>query len=321
MSDICSNFWDLHWDEVYADLDSIEQLQDLSGGWDFWTVQPSINTTRTVTQPSLPATIDGKKVLAFPDIGAPANFIALRYVQSHDLPIDMATRKSLATTIGSAIGIVGTVTLPFTFAGETRSYQLKFNVIRNAVYDVIVGSPFLNRTRTFTRHVHRLRHELREIHLPRVCYLGSHQYVRGKVNGSYTDAVPDTGADVSVMSMSFAVGHGFVVDTSPKHHVLLEFADGSTATSIGMVDIEWKFGSCDNPHHIGAYVLEGLQTDLILDNTFIHDTNAFIAHGEDFWIHDSTNSRDDWMISIIKLVDSVLKRSRWKKSCKSFEQA
>jgi hypothetical protein len=281
----------------------------------------STKKTHTVCEPSLPATLGGREISAFPDIGAPANFIALRYVRDRAFPINFAARKSVKTSVGSTINIIGTVQLPFSFEGEKKIHRLEFNVIHKAVRDVIVGSPFLSLTQTFTRHVHRLRQTLREISVPRVCYLGSHQYVSGEVNGVYVDAVPDTGADVSVMSSSCAAEHGFFVDTSPEHQILMEFADGSTTTSIGVVNIDWRFKGSEILHRIHAYVLEELQTDLILDNTFLHDSDAFIAHEEDFWIADSDDHGDNWMINIIKLVDSVLKHSRWRRSCESPEQA
>jgi hypothetical protein len=282
------------------------------------TTKSAINCKHVLYKPSLPATLGGRDISAFPDIGAPANFITQRYVHDLGLAINFGTRKSVKTSVGTTINIIGTVKLPFSFEGETESHQLEFNVIQKAVHDVIVGSPFLSLTETFTRHIHRVKQVIRKIHLPRVCYLGSHQYVGGEIDGIYVDAVPDTGADVSVMSSSFAEKHGFMIDTGQEHRVLLEFADGSTATSIGMVDIEWKFGSSEIPYHIDAYVLEELQTDFILDNTFLHGTDAFIAYEEDFWMDDSDSFEDGWMISIIKLVGSVLKHSRWRRSCKFF---
>jgi hypothetical protein len=283
--------------------------------------KPLINEARTVCEPSLPARLGGREISAFPDIGAPANFISLRYVRDRGLVVRSTARKSAKTSVGSIIDIVGTVKLPFSFKGETRSHRLEFNVIRGAIHDVIVGSPFLSLTKTFTKRIDRVEQIIRKVHLPRICYIGSHQYVRGQVNGTYVEAVPDTGADVSVMSLSFAEEHGFFVDTSPEHQIPMEFADGSTATTIGVVDLAWKFESSEISYRISAYVLQELQTDFILDNTFLYHTDAFVVHEEDFWIDDSDGNEDDWMISIIKLVDSVLKHSRWKKSCKSFEQA
>lgn len=272
---------------------------------------PEFAKSRVLRETRLLASLNGHEVSAFPDVGAAANFIALRYVRSHGLTINSAARTLVKTAIGSAVDILGTITLPFVFKGEKKVYQVQFNVMREAVHDVIIGSPFLKLTKTFTRYKHRLQQMLREVWLPRLRFLGSHQYVRGRMNGSCVDAVPDTGADVPVMSLSFAKEHGFEVITDPEHRILLQFADGSTATTIGMVrNMNWSFGSSGAQHHIDAYVLEELQTGLILDNTFLYDTNAFVAHERDFWTTNGGMFGDGWMISIIKLVDRVLKGSK-----------
>jgi hypothetical protein len=270
---------------------------------------------RLIREPSLPARLNGKEISAFPDLGAPANFIALHLVQSYGFAIKPAVRQVVSTSIGSAISIMGTVTLPFSFEGEDKSYQLEFNVISEAIHNVIVGSPFLSLTRTFTRHAHRLKQKFRKVLLPRMCFLGSHQYVSGRVNGIYVEAVPDTGADVPLMSKSFAKYNGLVIHTGPEHRVLLEFADGSTATTIGLVKgVEWRFWTSKEPYHLDVYVIEKLQTKFILDNTFLYNTNAFVAHELDFWTDNSETHADNRMISIIKLVDTVMKGSRSKKS-------
>jgi hypothetical protein len=282
-------------------------------------VHSSSGKPHIVLDTRLPSTLNGHEISAVPDVGAAANFIALRYVLSHDLAINSAALKLVQTAVGSAVDILGTVSLPFSFKDETKVHHLTFNVMREAVHDVVIGSPFLNLTKTYTQFKHRLQQMLRKVHLPRLRFLGSHQYVRGWVNGAYVDAVPDTGADVPVMSLAFAEQHGFIVDTNAKHRILLQFADGSTATTLGMVrDMNWSFGSSEVQHHIDVYVLEELQTDLILDNTFLHDTNAFVAHERDFWTADSEMLGDSWMISIIKLVDRVLKGSRPTNSGKDF---
>jgi predicted aspartyl protease len=273
----------------------------------------AVDVNTRIREFRVPARLNGSRVSAFPDMGAPANFIALRYVQSLGLPINTTTRHSVKTAVGSMMKIMGTVTLPFSFESEEKRHQLEFNVVGKAVHDIVIGSPFLNRTKTFSHHVHRLTQRFRNVRLPRICFLGSHQYVRGRVNGNYIDAVPDTGAEVSVMSMPFAREKGFVVDTRPGNQIELEFADGSTTTSAGVVrDVEWMFDGSEVPHLVDFYVLEELQTDLILDNTFLYNTNAFVAHEEDFWTLDDESVEESWMFSIIKLVDRVFNGSWWK---------
>ena len=258
-------------------------------------VDSSGDRPRIVRETRLPSTLNGRDISAVPDVGAAANFIALRYVRSHGLTVNSAARKSVQTAVGSAVDIMGTVTLPFSFKDEERVHHLRFNVMREAVHDVIIGSPFLKLTKTYTRYKHRLQQMLREIRLPRLHFLGSHQYVQGWVHGACVDAVPDTGADVPVMSLAFAEQHGFEVITNAEHRILLQFADGSTATTVGMVrDMNWSFGSSEVQHHINVYVLEELQTDLILDNTFLYDTNAFVAHERDF-LDDQRRDARGWL--------------------------
>lgn len=271
---------------------------------------------RIVRDLRLPVELDGREISAFPDIGAAANFIALEYVCSHGLTVNSTARRFVRTAVGSVVDILGIVTLTISFKDEKEVHHLEFNVLRNAIHDVIIGSPFLKLTKTFTQYKHRLQQTIRSVHeirLPRLRFLESHQYVRGWVNGFYVDAVPDTGADVSVMSMAFAKGQGFDVNTNSRHRILLEFADGSTATSIGMVrDMDWSFRGSDVQHRIDVYVLEELKTHLILDNTFLYDTDAFVAHEREFWEDDSDNLQEDAMLSIIKLVHQALTRTRLK---------
>ena len=269
---------------------------------------------RVIHEPSLSAILEGNDVVAFPDTGAAANFISLDYVRARGLAINLDARHHVKTAAGSIVSTLGTVTLPFSFEGERNSHRLEFNVLRNAVHDVVLGSPFLKLTETMTRHVHRIKQRLREACSPRLCFLGSQQYVGGWANGSYVDAMPDTGAHVSVMSASFAREHGFAVNTAKIHRKDLEFADGSMATTMGLVEaVNWSFKTSQDSHWLEVYVLEGLQTDLILDNTFLIDTDAFVMHEDDFWVDDYNSSDDLWSISIIKLVDKALKGPRWEK--------
>jgi len=273
---------------------------------------------RAIYEPSTSGRLQDEEILAFPDTGAAANFISLQYVRSRGLAVDLDTAKShVRTGAGSLVSILGTVTLPFSFRCEREKHELEFNVVRSAVHDVVLGSPFLNLTETFTRHFHRIKQKLRDSCRPRICLLGSQQYVRGSANGIHVDAVPDTGADVSVMSAAFARQHGFVVNTADEHRISLVFADGSTATTIGLVeDVEWNYESSRDSYRLGVYVLEELQTDLILDYTFLFDTDAFVVYEDDFWVEDDDTSdgRSSWLISIIKLVGRTLHGSRWKQT-------
>lgn len=283
--------------------------------------EAAVDRQRGIYEPYMSATLRGDTVSVFPDTGAAANFISLQYVRSRGLKFKLDSKRHAKTGTGALIKILGSVMLPFSFEGEAKSHRLEFNIMHNAIHDVVLGSPFLSLTETFTRHAYRIKERLRKACSPRICFLGAQQYVSGTVDGIYVDAVPDTGADVSVMSASFANQHNFTIDTTTEHQKLLAFADGSTVMTSGLIeDLDWKFGSSGITHQLEVYVLDDLETDLILDYTFLTEAEAFVVYEEDIWdIEDGTYDAfgDGWLLSVIKLVDKALKGSRWKQSGKS----
>jgi hypothetical protein len=277
----------------------------------------AVRSKHAFYEPSLPCRLSGHHVLAFPDTGAAANLISLKYAQSRGLFINHSAARHVKSAIGASISVVGTTLLAFSFKKETKSYQLEFNVIRDAVHDVIIGNPFLDYTETFTHYAHRIKRKMRRDCLPRLCFLESQQHVSGRINGISVNAVPDTGAEVSVMSASFAKKQGFIVDTSEEHQLPLVLADGSTVKTVGVAkDLRWVFGSSTVSHWLDVYVLEGLETDLILNYTFLHDTDAYNKHKQDFNVKGGDELQLVKTISVIKVVNTALESSRWKHSGK-----
>jgi hypothetical protein len=246
-------------------------------------------------EPSISGRLQGTDVSAFPDTGAATNYISLPYTQRHGLAINGNVQKSVRVGDGSLISVIGTTTLPFSFAGESTNHELTFHVLRNSVHDIILGSLFLRATQTFTRFGHRVGRKIRKsVSSHRVFLLGSEQYVNGLANGVRVDAVPDTGADVSVMSAAFAVANGFEVDCDEQHRILLEFADGSTARARGVVmDVAWEFGADDQKTPTDVYVLSSLPVDMVLGFGFLCQTEAFREHWHNFWNIDDPTEEDD----------------------------
>lgn len=270
--------------------------------------------SRLIREPSVPARLEGKTVSAFPDTGAAANFLNIDYARQHGFEAGDDTGESIKVGNGSMVKVLGTMTLPFSFAEESKVHQVDFKVLASCVHDVVLGSPFLKLTQTLSRFKERIQQRLRKVFTHnRVCSLGSHQYVDGQLNGFDVSAVPDTGADVSVMSASFAKRHGFHVDTSEHNQILLEFADGSTATTTGIVrNMEWKYDSSFAKHgeRLDMYVLEDLAEEVILSYDFLNSTDAFVTHEGDFWTNEGEDDLSiDWIFNIIKLVSKVLRQS------------
>lgn len=260
--------------------------------------EQSTKPSETFEEPIIRGHLLNIDVSAFPDTGAATNFISLAYARQHGLRIDGSTRKRVKVGDGSTIRVAGTMTLPFTFSGEPEQHNLTFHVLRKSVHDVILGSAFLRASETFTRFAHRVGRKIREAvgrGIRRVHFLGSQQYVNGRANGVRVDAVPDTGADVSVMSAKFAQANGFAVDDDEEHRILLGFADGSTAKARGVVkNMAWKFGvdEHEETHFTDVYVLPSLPVDLVLGYEFLCQTDAFVEHGQDFWHVEDVDRRN-----------------------------
>lgn len=271
-------------------------------------------------EPTINGHLQETNVSAFPDTGASANFISLPYAQKHSLAIDKTSRKRVKVGDGSTIRVVGTTTLPFSFAGETAKHDLTFHVLRKSVHDVILGSAFLQASETFTRFAHRVGRRIRESvgHgvVRRLCFLGSRQFVGGTANGVGVDAVPDTGADVSVMSARFAKANGFEVEEDEQHRILLGFADGSTARARGVVrDVAWRFGADEEMHSTNVYVLSSLPVDLVLGYDFLCQTEAFSEHEHDFWHVEDVERGDVWMLCLIRVLKRAMKGAGGEVSC------
>jgi predicted aspartyl protease len=270
------------------------------------------------SEPFIEGQLNETEISAFPDTGAAANFISLQYAEAHGLEIDRKSSSLVKLGNGSTVSTLGTTTALFSFAGEKTTRSLLFNVLRTSVYDVVLGSPFLQATETLTRYAHRIGRKCREAFSHRVCALGASQRVNGRLNGVHLDATPDTGSDVSLMPASLAARHKLKVNTDKQHLVLLEFADGSTARATGLVeDVEWAYGDTGIPYRIDVYVLPGLSVDLLFGYDFLHDTNAFVAHEADFWSGDDVEKQavaDEvaitWLFWIIKLARKAVKDQR-----------
>jgi predicted aspartyl protease len=285
---------------MYSHDDNIPYLDDRS----------SRQAKTILKEPYVPAILGGKDVSAFLDSGATANFLSLDFVRQQDLIVKLSSGSStFSTASGSKIRILGTVKLPFSFKGDTAIHNVLFNVVSKCVHDMVLGSRFLASTMVMTSRWLMLK--TRQTFGYRVCLAacGNQQYVTGQLNDIHVDAVPDTGADVSVMSAAFAKEHGFIVNTNRQHRPLLQFADGSTAVADGLVDdVDWRYGTDGVAHATNIYVLSGLPVDMVLGYGFFMRTDAFNFYKDDFWNDENSEQEGfDAIFSIIKVMNKILK--------------
>lgn len=125
------------------------------------------------------------------------------------------------------------------------------------------------------------------------------------------DAIPDTGADVSVMSERFAKSNVFQIDDDEQHRIPLEFVDGSTAKACGVVkDVAWRYGADEQTHPTDVYVLPKLPANLVLGYAFLRQTDAFVKHQLDFWHAEALGTGATSMLGIIRMLGKIKKRDR-----------
>jgi hypothetical protein len=279
------------------------------------------STAALVYEPEISGFMHDTAVTFFPDNQSAYDIMSYDYAKRNHFEINSSTKGKLRTARGAMVNTLGTVSRPIHFAKESETYMREFHVLPKCVHDIILGSPFLRLTQTFTKFRHRVVNKLRGLSSRhRVCFTGSsQQMLAGWANGQSVLALPDTGSDICLMSAQYARERGYRVDTDPRHRQLLEFVDGSTAETLGRVEgFQWEFDKSDIQLHTPEiHVLEDLQTDLLLGYDFLMETDAFSTHEElfvDIEPHDEhVDEMFGWLACAIKLVTfSNIRGHGWK---------
>jgi hypothetical protein len=267
------------------------------------------STAALIYEPEILGFLHDTAVAFFPDNQSTHDIMSYDYAKRNNFKINNSTEGKIRTARGSLVKTLGTVSRPVRIAEEPETYIREFHVLPKCAHDIILGSPFLRLTQTFTKLRHRVVKKLRGRSSTRpVCFTGSsQQMLAGWANGQSILALPDTGSDVCLMSLQYAQERGYHVDSDPKHRQLLEFVDGGTAMTLGRVEgFKWEFDKSDiQVHFPEVYVLENLQTDLLLSYGFLEDSDAFGTHEELFTDTEHDELVDEmfgWLVSTIKLV-------------------
>jgi predicted aspartyl protease len=234
----------------------------------------------------IPGLVGHLMVKALPDTGAKYNFMKESHAKRLGLPIQRGTTHSITITKAKTIKTVGVVVAPFTFQGETESHLLKFHLLQDCVHDVILGKAFLKVTKTFSNIILKARRVItnftRGLATLRLNYLGdSAPRFTGLLNGRIHQALGDTGAQGLFMSEAFARSNGFLIVDDPGNTMTVQYADGSTATTMGMTyGINWEYGlgGRSMKHVLDFYILKDAPADIILSDDFLHGTEAFAAY-------------------------------------------
>ena len=245
--------------------------------------------------------INGITVHALADTGADKNFMNEHFSQElHLKPIHFRSdqRPSFVMGHGGRIEAIGKITVSWNFRADIRKdyHPMTFYILPECIFDVMIGGSSLFETATMDANRHRLSRMPRPrmalaVRMVNLCGWPSRR-LKGVLNLEACSALPDTGAEPNLVSYEYAKQRGWLpkIVPGPESCRLLLFADGSTKRTEGQLRLAWSFDDrwdIASPDHesrtaIIFDVLYGCPHDVILGQSFLEETDAFIKHKEAF---------------------------------------
>ncbi|KAI9720954.1 MAG: hypothetical protein M1828_005426 [Chrysothrix sp. TS-e1954] len=273
----------------------------------------------------LPMSIQGTTIAAQADTGAHGgNCMSASLASS--LGLNIATkkrdRKVFVLGNGRRLRSIGRVETPCSFAKEAgRSMRCSFNVFKTFAVPLIMGSDFLEETKTMQSEY---SHRLEEVPLaatlkPMMCNLISPSQRNSRrlesfINGRLTYVNPDSGSQRNLMSLAYANSLGLIIDRRREAKCILRFPDNTRAETLGSVitSLEMRNGERYTEHFD---VLPGLTSDVILGGVTLRGIKAFDIHVDDFV--DVSTTHDLTQLDAIIYLGKV---SAFLAHCFSFQQ-
>ncbi|KAF2117280.1 hypothetical protein BDV96DRAFT_23404 [Lophiotrema nucula] len=258
---------------------------------------PTENSTRT----GLPIVVETREgyatIMSCADTGADENIIAQSMIELLQLPLETPSlpRNEFMLANGGIIRSIGTVLIKLGFSSEypsrLPSTLLRFHVFPTAAMSMIIGRPFLVMSHTMTDFRSRLS---RFSYRPQV--VSSHfvqavgqqrQRLLCTLNGRKILALPDSGADLSLMSGDYARRHELEIQ---DERIRLVYADNKEGFAVGSVIVLVSFQTSQevldnvvesserlvrlkmsNECWARFYVVERLVEEVILGADFLED--------------------------------------------------
>ena len=222
----------------------------------------------------VPGSANGNPISAFPDTGVAQNLISERLASRCGLKVNRTAKMKFELPSRKIVKAIGTVELPWSFAGDSKVYKITCAVLTKCTHELILGSSFRHSWLNRIKAVFKPFAQLQGVRL-----VGSEQLrVEGELNSHTVNAVPDLGSDVNLLSERFARRCGLPIDRSLDRQAELEFVDGSRIVTNGVVDnISWRFGHHGESTKHKFFVLKDLPDDVeaVLGNDLLYETDAF----------------------------------------------
>lgn len=209
------------------------------------------------------------------------------------MDIEYPATSTFVLANGRTVSSVGQVHLKCAFRKAFPDNVLMdcvFHVFQTLAVPMIMGIEFLHATETLTKHRDRLVEELvPSMQALRVCSVGrSKRDVVCRVGNYVGCATADTGSDLDLVSPEFAAARAFDVEDSC---VELEFADGSTGYTMGMIKAAFSIGRVSDVEGfiprskemiLELCILDNLNADILVGTDTIQDLQAFSGHKDCF---------------------------------------
>lgn len=240
----------------------------------------------------LPMVIRGRTIEAVADTGADENFINSKFASELDVPIrkGKSDRKFFQLANGMFMKVLGRIRVSCAFAKDSTAGKTKcwFYVLNDLAVPMIMGSPFLERTKTLSAFTQRLEDRICSANsLPLVNLIGSSKRSKNRlvafINGRHTHVYADTGSDRDLMSPSYVKEQGYKIDRRRECRSRVRLANNTVAETIGQVQVTL---SLDNENTTGSIrvfeVLPGLPCEVLLGDPTLIETEAFTTHANAF---------------------------------------
>ncbi|KAB5572029.1 hypothetical protein GE09DRAFT_1268445 [Coniochaeta sp. 2T2.1] len=232
-------------------------------------------------------------VTACPDSGSDDNIISHDFAMSAGFKIQVSDSEPRRFSVanGKVVEAVGQVQAHCAFVTEDKRIpDCIFHVFNTLAVPVIMGMDFLRQTETLTKHTYRLVKELAPaMQSLRVNSVGKpKQSLLCRLNNYVGCARPDTGSDLDLVSRTFANSRGFAIEPAFEQ---LEFADCSIGYTSGLVRGTFSVGDFSDVRgflprgeaiDLEFYVLDSLNSDILLGQDTIDELGIFSSHVQSF---------------------------------------
>lgn len=241
----------------------------------------------------VPGSFGGIPVSATPDLGSSFNIVSENFVRTHNLPLETQECWTYSLPNGRVRSFIGTVTGNWQFDSDAKTHEQTFHVLKDCVFPVLLGRPFLTVTKTFSQFKNRIKEVVTRgtSALQRLCFVDnfdaaspSAERLLGLINGHPVPGFTDSCSDISVIKRSVAQLLGLDILEGPDYTTEVQFVDGSTAFTTGMVKgVDWCFGvtaAGADTRRLDFHIMDDIPCAVILDKWLLWDNDVFNTYGD-----------------------------------------